>query len=520
LRQGEAVFKDEKSEGRTRSLGAALSYGFENAFTDAERKQLALLHLFQGFVDVNALKLMGNPEEEWHLPEVRGMDREPGIRLLDRAAEVGLLTAYGGGYYSIHPALPWFFKKMFHQYYADATTRAERAFLEALAALSNYYANQYVNGVTSVIGILSAEETNLLHARYLARSKGWWDALIGIMQGLGTLYDHTGRGAEWARLVEEIVPDFIDPVQGGPLPGREEEWSLVTQYRVRLARERRHWAEAERLQTQRIKWNRQRAAEALALPPEKLDSAQRNRIRSLAASLHELAEIQRGIGQLQCVETYNQSYELALRIQDKSGAAVVAFNIGKVYEDMPSLQNLDEAERWYRRSLELRPAGDQMGRAKSLAQTGSVDYQRFLDAKKVSRPAAELMAHLKSSLQRYLQALDLQPADAIHDLAAIHHQIGNIYRNAGDLERTLDHYRKSIGYEESTGNLFGSAQSRLAIAVALAEGGRFADAREYALAALRNYQTYGASAADQVQKTLTLIAIIEKAIKPESGDEN
>src|SRR5581483_3160829 len=101
LRAGEAVFKDEMGEGRSRSLGAALDYGFENAFSEAERRQLALLHFFQGFVEVAAMCLMGNSEVDWHLPEVLGLDRETGIRLLDRAAEVGLLTAHGGGYYSI-----------------------------------------------------------------------------------------------------------------------------------------------------------------------------------------------------------------------------------------------------------------------------------------------------------------------------------------------------------------------------------------------------------------------------------
>jgi hypothetical protein len=34
-----------------------------------------------------------------------GLTHEQGIALLDRAAEVGLLNAHGGGYYSIHPAL-------------------------------------------------------------------------------------------------------------------------------------------------------------------------------------------------------------------------------------------------------------------------------------------------------------------------------------------------------------------------------------------------------------------------------
>jgi hypothetical protein len=46
LQAGEEVFEDEASEGRTRSLAASLAYGFENAFTEVERKQLALLHLF------------------------------------------------------------------------------------------------------------------------------------------------------------------------------------------------------------------------------------------------------------------------------------------------------------------------------------------------------------------------------------------------------------------------------------------------------------------------------------------
>ncbi|MAG35182.1 MAG: hypothetical protein CL878_02895 [Dehalococcoidia bacterium] len=62
LRAGEAEFDDEPSEGRARSLGASLDYGFAHAFDEAERKQLALLHLFQGVVNVVALRVMGVPE--------------------------------------------------------------------------------------------------------------------------------------------------------------------------------------------------------------------------------------------------------------------------------------------------------------------------------------------------------------------------------------------------------------------------------------------------------------------------
>ena len=62
------------------------------------------------------------------------------MALLDRAAEAGLLTALGGGYYSIHPALPWFFRRLFEQYYSETGRTATRAFVEAIGELGNYYA--------------------------------------------------------------------------------------------------------------------------------------------------------------------------------------------------------------------------------------------------------------------------------------------------------------------------------------------------------------------------------------------
>jgi CHAT domain len=188
LRAGEAVFEDEDSEGRTRSLAASLEYGFKNAFSEAERKQLALLHLFQGFVDVTALQLMGDSGAEWSLPELKGLTREAGIALLERAAEVGLLTALGGGYYNIHPALPWFFRRLFGQYYSARRTAATRAYVEAMGEAASYYVVQRERGNHNVIGPLTVEESNLLCARDLARSNCQWERVINSMQGLYTLY--------------------------------------------------------------------------------------------------------------------------------------------------------------------------------------------------------------------------------------------------------------------------------------------------------------------------------------------
>ncbi len=483
LRQGETAFADEQSEGRSKSLGASLSYGFASAFTETERKQLALLHFFQGSVDVRVLQMMGHPEADWCLPEVRGLTREAGVALLDRAAEIGLLTAHGGGYYSIHPALPWYFRSLFEQYYGGQGSgdsgqssdhrplstdhSAKRAYVEAMGELGNYYHDQYGDGNRDVIGALTAEEANLLHARQLARANGWWWRITSTMQGLRVLYDHTGRRAEWARLVNEIVPNFVDPATDGPLAGREEKWSLVTEYRVRLAREARQWAEAERLQRISVEWDRHHAADALAVPPDKLDAAQRNAIRSLAVSVDNLGDIQREQGKRECVQAYEEAIPFYQRIGERPVEAVVAFNLGNAYEEIRSLRDLDKAEVWYKHSLELRDQRDQLGRSKCFSVLGYVANERFKEAREAKKPEAEVLKHLNDAVQFYQQSLNLLPPNAVNDLAVAHNQLGNIYNSAGDLDRALPHYREAIRYTEATGNLYQAGQIRFNVALAL-----------------------------------------------------
>jgi hypothetical protein len=310
LRTGEAKFDDEASEGRSRSLGASLDYGFQNVFSEDERKVLALLHFFQGFVDVQALRIMVNPKGDdcdWGLGPKDFTD-ESGVALLDQVAEIGLLTTHGSGHYSIHPALPWYFKSLFEQYYFEepkvdsrpssedqstvhSRTTATHAFVSAMAMLGDYYHDQYGGGNRQVIPALHAEEANLLFARSLARQHAWWDALMRVMQGLFALYDSTARSHEWKRLVNEIVPDFVDKEIGAPLPGREDDWDIITQYLVNIAIEARDLAQAENLQHITVEWDRGRVEPLLALHPQELNSGQRNSIRSLAVSLEGLGNI-------------------------------------------------------------------------------------------------------------------------------------------------------------------------------------------------------------------------------------
>jgi tetratricopeptide (TPR) repeat protein len=239
---------------------------------------------------------------------------------------------------------------------------------------------------------------------------------------------------------------------------------VVTEYRVRLAREDLRREDAERLQSVCVEWDRKRAAEG-----------DQNSIRSLAVSLHELAQIQRERGSASCVDGYQDALGLAEKIHDTQLAAICAFNLGHAFEDLDQIRDLDAAGQWYHRSLDLHAKDDRMGRAGCLAQLGSVSYGRFQAARDADKPASTF---LREAGQYYEQALAMFPANDVADLAATHNQLGNVYDDAGQLDAALDHYRSSIRYKETMRDRLAAGQTRYNAAITLARAGRFADARE------------------------------------------
>ncbi len=203
---------------------------------------------------------------DYALPELAGKTKEQLAGLLDRAAEVGLLTRLTPDAWPLtttpstrrcrgicascsRTATDGTSESAGHV--IDRRSRAARAWVEAMGELSNYYTDQFVDGNRGVIQPLALEEANLLHARRAARRHGWWGRVTSAMQGLRVLYEYQGRTAEWARLVAEIAADYCTP-DDGPIPGREDGYSLVMGYRVDLARDYdRDLPAAARLQEKR-----------------------------------------------------------------------------------------------------------------------------------------------------------------------------------------------------------------------------------------------------------------------------
>ena len=529
IRSGEQAIEDaDEKQGRDKSLGASLDYGFRNAFQLDEQPIMALLHLFQGTVDVDALASMGKVGAH-ALPELKGKTKEHLSSVLDRARDTGLLTHLGGTWYTIHPALPWFLRNLFARYYdgqqgRSTTTAALRAWVKAIGGLSNYYHHQFNDGNRDVIQLLALEEANLLQARRTAHLHGWLSPIISAMQGLRSLYQYQGRQSEWSRLVAEITPDYCAP-NDAPIPGREDHYSVVMGYRVELALDHdRDLPRAAALQGKRVIWNRQRAARALAIPSDSpLDRGQRNNIRTLGVSLVALGNILREQGSGDCVHHYEEAVSHYQRVQDSAAEAITFFNLGHAYKNTPTIRNLDAAEVAYQRSLDGFVQNDLLNRSKSIGQIGMVHHQRFYESRQRGEPAETALKHAQAAEEHYNQALALCPPTALVDLGPLHGQLGNLHFDIGQTELAHRHFEKTAQYSQQTGNRYQAGAVRCNIASMYLQAAeqeatpsRQRDllhrAEAYSQAALRDFQHYQGRAAAEEAKAQQLLAAIAQAL--------
>ena len=333
---------------------------------------------------------------------------------------------------------------------------------------------------------------------------------IGCLQGLRVLYQRTGRDGEWARLVEQVTPEFIDPATGGPLPGRDDQWSLITEYRVQLAMATRDWPAATRLQHTLLTWARDQAAAALAAPGGQLTPGQRNEIRDLAVTLQYLGNILRFQDDPGCLPYYQEALSLYQQISARTEEATLANTLGNAYMFIPALRDLGQAEHWYQHSLTQTAESDTLGRAKTLGSLGNLAYEQFDEARDAGEPGPALLAHLNTALDRLQQALVFFPADDAEDLATAHNQLGLIYGDAGETGQALRHYQQSIAHKEARGDTYGAGTTRFNIALLLQDAGRRGDALLYARAALNDFEKVGPGAAQVAARARDLITRLER----------
>jgi hypothetical protein len=527
IRSGEQEIQDaDEKEGRDKSLGASLSYGFRNAFRDEELPIIALLHLFQGTVSVAVFEMMERKIQA--LAELKDKNVEYIQSLLDRANEIGVLSRLGRGYFAIHPALPWFLRQFFGQYYGGGdgikSSTAVTSWVKAVAVLANHCAEEFHEGNRTITELLAIEEFNVLHARRLALDNKLWELAVDCLRGLQTLYEFQGRWAEWGRLVNEMRVEYCTS-DYHPMAGREHLYAVVMGYLVRIAAEHEQdLPRATDLQEKLVKYCRKRAAADMRLPSdEPLKDDQVQRLRNLASSLSHLATLRARTDNPTCLEDYQQAIAIHRRVGNKGGEAITQWNLGNAYRSLQKIRDLDAAELAYLRSIDLLGSNDALGRARCIKQIGRVYYERFAEAMNRHESREVLLGHFNAAQKHFLEALNLCPTESVSDRAAIHNNLGILYSIVGSFKNAREHYEIEAQLEERSGNHHAAGVNRFNMALmyqSLAQDEQqirqqhdyWERARAYAEAALRDFEFYRGRAARDELDAQELLSEINHAL--------
>jgi tetratricopeptide (TPR) repeat protein len=408
LQSGEVTLHaDDPALGRERSLTASLTYRLD-ALDPLLRQRLGVLGLFQGFV--NAAVLMAISAAD-NAPELlRGLGRDDWWRMLDTAAEVGLLRRVAEGYYTVHPALPWFFHDLLREAFPDHLDALERTFSAVNGSYGQQLSRMFQTNAEGAMTLLRAEEGNLMHALRLARQHACWDDVEAILYGLQQLLMTQGRWVEWERLITDVEAEATD-TGGEPLTGREQLWRALLGHRSDIAHYHRDF-DTEEMIHHRLKDHYERAGDD----------------RNHAVALHQLGTIAQERRQWEEAERwYRQSLAIEERLGNEHGQAFSLHNLGIIAQER---RQWEEAERWYRQSLAIKERlGDEHGQAQTLHQLGRLAQERrqWEEAERWYRQSLAIEERLGNE----------------HGQAQTLHQLGRLAQERGNVAEAVQFYERA-----------------------------------------------------------------------------
>jgi tetratricopeptide (TPR) repeat protein len=531
LRKGEAEFTDEKSELRSASLAASLQYGFEDAFDEKERRRLALLQLFQGFVDAETLDLVCTAAGE---PTAEGV-KETGA-LLARAAAIGQLTSIMEAYYTIHPALPWFFRRMMRKYFGGKEEELARAFIRAEAHVGTGVEGHYEMESRGIVAHLQYEEANLRHALRQALELQMWDEAAELVSPIAALYRHLGRNIELTRLVGQIAALLIDPETHRAQAGvSEKAWLAALWFKAELDRDAGRLESAEAMQTMLVgyAWNAanplvdRAAVEAAAATSESahskrqpeilrvrrnMDKKETGKVTSLSARLNALGQTQRLRGLAECTGTYKLAWALSAGIGDWRTAAACCDNLMLAYTGIVDTKDLDKSMYWAKKSLELATKVGPHWWSRAHAGVGRVWRHRFLQTLGTGERRMDYLSQAERDLLKAEKWL--LNISTLADKTLVHSELGNVYTYLGQPQAALDHFQKALRFDEESGKFREAADLRFNISLMLGNADEFDAAIQYAEAALAGYEGLNLGDLLQAQQIPLLLIYLRARIRP------
>ena len=513
LRHGVVQLCGGASADRSQSLTASLNYGFERSFDAMAMRILSLLSLFRTYVNSTTVLLMCRPIRDKSAAEMPDHDLAwtiPGLEdetpssieiILDKAVELGVLRKSEAHNYWLHPAIHLHLQPFFESSYKTSEQRAVagRAYAEALG----FHGIQFTRllqrgGREKVVEALTKDSDNMEQGLLTGHTNGWKQAEVGILHGLNTLLIHQGRSEKWRVLFSEVWEDFIGP-DLEPLPGCELWWSFVMDHRLRIALDEQDVETGEPIAHMVKAHEEKQTTKIPRKPGSRYSEAERRSLNDLAIATGRLADILRQKEDALCVPLNEEAIAIYKLVEQKSSIAIRELNLGHCYKNVPSIRNLEAAEKHYRLAIDSYPENDTLARSQALAQI-SMTWLDAIDEHGENRPLPpKLQQKLDETIHQYENALEGLPADAQGDLANMHNNLANALRfDPIRRSEAVDHMRLAQRYAVAVGRYDEAAVFRANLAQLFSMLNRPEEAHATAEQALHELQDLGMDDADSI----------------------
>ena len=406
-------------EERLASLGASLKYSFDQ-LDAAVRERLLALGLFEGVVDKNVLAIFSQTDG---VPaRFAGADKAWWTETLQRLADIGLLTELTMGMYGLHPALPAYVKADWRQIakaqFDQEHAAAECALIVAYAGFAVWLRRHIEGGsAEAALALIALQRRTMTRLATLALSEKRYIEVHAILEPLNVFWDSRGLVQEahsWCDRARENLED-----RNGNAPDLESAAGGLWLFLIGIEANRA--LIAGDLEAAYVVYDRIR---------ERLESSSGSeRQERLSVTYHQLAIVVQRSGNLDAAERwYHKSLEINKARGDLPSMATSYHWLGTVAQDR---RDLDAAERWYSKALKIhKELGDRPGTARSYHQLGTVALLRR-DLDRAERR--------QQKSRKISEALGDQ-----HLTAATYHQLGMVAQLRHDLDAAERWFGKAL----------------------------------------------------------------------------
>jgi tetratricopeptide (TPR) repeat protein len=440
---------------RTTSLAASIAYSFTH-LTHSDQQALTAISLFHGVTDTDVLGYFSQAESA---PErFRGRTAEQWKQLLEGAAAVGLLTELGGGMFRIHPALPAYLAAQWRDDAPDAYraqyASATRALLDAYAALSRWLMQQMSGGNAEfAVAVIDLQRRSLSSMLGYALDHQLFTHADAIARPLDDYWDLRGLTEEargWVDRACQILEDANGTPPDLSTPAGDL-WSFLA-----TSQANRHLGTGQLDQAENTYQN---IVDAYLQQP---DTAHQR--RSIAVLYHQLGMVAQKRRRLDDAERwYQRSLTLEEELGNRPGMATSYHQLGRMAQDRG---RLDDAERWYQQSLAIKEdLGDRPGMATSYHQLGMVAGHR---------------GRLDEAERWYRQSLAIEEELGNRPgMASSYHQLGIVALLRERLDEAERWYQRSLTIKEDLGDRPGLVNSYHQLGMVTQFRGRLDDAERW-----------------------------------------